>query len=509
MDQATIIKFPSLFTKIVFITSFLLFLWVLFKLLKKWSYKKSVVNLPPGPWTLPLIGNIHQIISSSLPQHSFKILAEKYGPLMHLKLGEVPYIIVSSPEMAKEIMKTHDLNFCHRPTLLLPAILTYNGTDIVFSPYGEHWRQLRKICVIELLSEKRVQSFRSIREDECSILIKSISESEASVVNLNKKVYSMTSAITSRAAYGKKCRHEEVFKLKMDEAIGLMGGFCIADFYPSIKILERVSRGKTKMEKLQRELDDILQEIINDHKTSQGEASKDEDLVDILLKIQQENDQSQHTLTDDSIKSVIQDLFAGGTETPSGIVVWVMSEMVKNPKVMQEVQSELRRVFDNKGYVDESDLNKCIYLKSVIKETLRLHPSLPLLIPRESRERCQINGYDIPAKTRVLVNVWAIGRDPRYWVEAESFKPERFLDSKVDFKGTNFEYIPFGAGRRICPGIAFGLPNAELPLANLLYHFDWKLPNGMKNEELDMTEKFGLTAGRKNDLCLIPFTRRL
>jgi cytochrome P450 len=204
----------------------------------------------------------------------------------------------------------------------------------------------------------------------------------------------------------------------------------------------------------------------------------------------------------------LQDLFTGGGETSPGAILWGMSEIVKNPKVMEEAQTEVRRVFDGKGFVDETELHQLIYLKSVIKETMRLHPTLPLLVPRESRERCQINGYEIPAKTRVMVNAWAIGRDPRYWVDAESFKPERFLNSPIDFNGTDFEYIPFGAGRRICPGIAFALANVELPLAQLLYHFDWKLPNGMKNEELDMTESFGITVGRKHDLCLIPITRR-
>ncbi|RHN57898.1 putative premnaspirodiene oxygenase [Medicago truncatula] len=165
-----------------------------------------------------------------------------------------------------------------------------------------------------------------------------------------------------------------------------------------------------------------------------------------------------------------------------------------------KAQAEVRRVFDRKGYVVETELHQLIYLKSVIKETMRLHPAIPLLIPRESMKPCQINGYDIPAKTRVLVNAWAIGRDPRYWVEAENFKPERFVNSPIDFNGTDFEYIPFGAGRRMCPGIAFGIPNVELPLAELLYHFDWKLLNGMKCEELDMTESFGITVGRKHDL---------
>ncbi|KAH7546900.1 hypothetical protein FEM48_Zijuj01G0249800 [Ziziphus jujuba var. spinosa] len=142
--------------------------------------------------------------------------------------------------------------------------------------------------------------------------------------------------------------------------------------------------------------------------------------------------------------------------------------------------------------VDEGSINEMRYLKCVTKEVLRLHPPAPLLLPRESRERCEINGYEIPVKARVIVNAWAIGRDPKYWAEPESFYPERFIDSSVNFTGANFEYIPFGAGRRICPGMAFGVTNVELPLLYLLYHFDWKLPNGMKHEDLDMTERFGI-----------------
>ncbi|RDX89563.1 Cytochrome P450 71D10, partial [Mucuna pruriens] len=201
------------------------------------------------------------------------------------------------------------------------------------------------------------------------------------------------------------------------------------------------------------------------------------------------------------------DIFIGGGETSSATVEWGMSEMIRNPRVMKAAQAEVRKVFDSKGYVDESELHQLVYLKSIIKETLRLHPPTPLLIPRVSRERCQINGYEIPAKIRVIVNAWAIGRNPKYWDDAESFKPERFLNSSIDFRGTNFEFIPFGAGRRICPGITFATPNIELPLAQLLYHFDWKLPNKMKNEEVDMTEAYGITLRRQNDLCLIPIPR--
>ncbi|KAJ1410777.1 Cytochrome P450 [Sesbania bispinosa] len=226
---------------------------------------------------------------------------------MHLKLGEVSHIVVTSPEIAKEILKTHDLNFCDRPKLLLATVLTYNITDIAFSPYGEYWRQLRKICTIELLSAKRVQSFRSIRETEVSEFVKTITACEGSVVNLSHKIFSMTYGIVARAAFGKKNRHQEVFKSRIEEALNLLGGFCVADLYPSIRVLRWMSSAKVEMGKLQRELDRILQDIIDDYKNkkSGNHQESGEDLVDVLLKCQQEND-SEDPLTDDNIKAVIQ-----------------------------------------------------------------------------------------------------------------------------------------------------------------------------------------------------------
>ncbi|XP_031266301.1 cytochrome P450 71D10-like [Pistacia vera] len=171
---------------------------------------------------------------------------------------------------------------------------------------------------------------------------------------------------------------------------------------------------------------------------------------------------------------------------------------------MKRAQDEVREVFNRRGKVHEAGIEEMKFLKLVIKETLRLHPAGPLLLSRENGERCEINGFNIPAKTKVIVNAWAMSRDPKYWAEPESFKPERFLNSSIDFMGSNFNYLPFGAGRRTCPGSFYGLANVEIVLAMLLYHFDWKLPNRMKKEDLDMTEVFGLALRRKNNLCLIP-----
>jgi cytochrome P450 len=197
-------------------------------------------------------------------------------------------------------------------------------------------------------------------------------------------------------------------------------------------------------------------------------------------------------------------VFAAGTDTSATTIGWVMSKLMKNPRVREKTQVELRQTFKEKELISETDLEELVYLKLVVKETLRLHPPSPLLVPRECTELTIIDGYEIPKKTMVLINAWAIGRDPQCWNDAESFIPERFEGNLIDFKGSNFEYIPFGAGRRMCPGMTFGLASVMFPVALLLYHFNWELPNKMKSEDLDMTEDFGLTVERKIELCLIP-----
>lgn len=201
---------------------------------------------------------------------------------------------------------------------------------------------------------------------------------------------------------------------------------------------------------------------------------------------------------------LFQDIFIAGTDSSVTVIEWAMAEMMKNPRVMEKAQAEVRQAFEKNGNVDEIGLHELQYLKLVVKETLRLHTPLPLLLPRECGERCKILGYDIPKGSKVIVNAWAIARDPWYWNDAESFYPERFLDSSIDYKGNYFEYIPFGAGRRICPGMLFGIANIELPLAQLLFHLNWKLPNGEQNNDLDMAENFGGSVRRKNDLFLVP-----
>uniref|UniRef100_A0A803Q8G6 Cytochrome P450 n=1 Tax=Cannabis sativa TaxID=3483 RepID=A0A803Q8G6_CANSA len=451
---------------------------------------------------------MHNLLGS-LPHHTLRDLAKKYGPFMYLKFGQVPTIVVSSQEFAKEVMRTHDAIFASRPKTLYTQIILYSNSDIAFAPYGEYWRQLRKLCMQELLSIARVQSFRHIREEEMNNLMEWIASNDGKVINLSEKIQSSSYGITSRSAFGKKSKdHEEIISI-VEESIKLASGFEITDFFPSLSFLALISHSKSRLESVKQRAERIIENIIQEHKDKNikgGESGIHEDFVDVLLKFHNKDDDDLgFSLTSDNVKAVIWDIFTAGTETSATIVDWAMAEMIRNPRVMKKAQEEVRQVFNKKGMVDEAGISDLKYLKSIVKETLRLHPSSPLLLPRESREKCVINGYEIPKKTRIIVNAWAIGRDPKYWIEPESFMPERFLDSNIDFKGNNFEYIPFGAGRRICPGMSFGLINVELPLAFLLYHFDWKLPKEiMSHEDFDMTELFGISVKRKDHLNLIP-----
>ncbi|KDP39286.1 hypothetical protein JCGZ_01043 [Jatropha curcas] len=430
---------------------------------------------------------------------------------MHLQLGEVTTIFITSPEIAKEVLKTLDIVLARRPFLQAVKLVTYNFTDVAFSPYGEYWRQLRKICTMELLTAKRVQSFGSIRQEEGSKLIRDISSNAGSPINFSKILTSSGYKIISRAAFGQVWNGEDVFLKAVNDLTEESAGFSLVDFYPSKKFLQLFTSSGQKLQRVFQQVDTIMQNIIDNHRARKREAKSGddaelEDFVDVLLKVQEQKD-LELPLTDDNMKAVIFDMFSAGSDSSSTTIIWAMSELVKNPTVMEKAQAEVRRVFSKKGRVDEEGIEELHYLKAVAKETLRLHAPGPLLLPRECAENCVINDFDIPAKSRIAVNFWAIGRDPQYWTEPERFNPERFLDCPVDYnyKGTNYTYLPFGSGRRICPGMSFAIANMEFTLAQMLFYFDWKLPNGLPGESLDMTEKFGVTVRRESDLILIPF----
>ncbi|CAN1257001.1 Desmethyl-deoxy-podophyllotoxin synthase [Linum perenne] len=419
----------------------------------------------------------------SLPHRRLRDLAKSYGPhLMFLQLGETRNVVVSSAESAREV-----------------TVMAFDSTDVAFAPYGAYWRQLKKICTVELLSSKRVQSFRHVREEEVSRFVDRIllSTSAGGVVDLSKETRRYTSTVIARSAFGEKCGEAEEFMRLLKDGM--------------VTWLHVLFGARSRMEKVSRGFDRILSGIINEHKRRRRGHNDDVeergDLVDILLKVQ-ENGELEIPFTDDNVKAIILDVFTGGSDTTSSLIEWAMSEMLRNPRVLNKAQEEVRQHPHSKNIVEEANISELNYLKLVIKEALRLHPPIAMLVPRQNMENCEIDGYTIPANTKIIINAWAIGRNPKYWTQPDMFYPERFIDSNIDYRGFNFEFIPFGAGRRMCPGITFGITNVELVLANLLYHFDWVLPNGEKFEDLDMTETLGIMVNRKTNLCLVPIPYR-
>nr|GLL44731.1 premnaspirodiene oxygenase-like [Ipomoea trifida] len=479
--------------------SFVLYINILWR-------RSKAAKLPPGPWKLPIIGSLHHLLGGSLPHRSLRNLSRKYGPIMHLQLGEISTIVISSPQLAKEITKTHDVIFANRPKIMSFDVVFYNCKDVAFSPYGDYWRQMRKICVLELLSTKMVKSFGSFREEQLSELISSIKALAGSLtpINVSEKICWFTSSMVAKAAFGRVCREDqERFIVLAKDVISLAGGFGVADLFPSKKWLHYISGTKPRLLKAHRELDKIFEIIIQEHKHNLGNKPKDgEDLVDVLLRLM-EGGELQIPITPENVKAIINDMFTAGVETSANIITWAMSEMMKNPSVMSKAQAEVRQVLKGKKTFEDKDLENLTYLNFVIKETLRLHPPLPLLLPRESTEETQIDKYIIPRKTRVIINAWDIVTNPEYWKDPEIFLPERFENSSVGFMGNHYEFLSFGAGRRMCPGISFSLAGIAPSLAALLYHFDWEIPGGVSPKDLDMSEAMGIAVAKKEDLCLI------
>ncbi|XP_074592385.1 premnaspirodiene oxygenase-like [Curcuma longa] len=460
----------------------------------------------PSPSALPFVGSLHHLVGK-LPHHALRDLARKHGNVMRIRLGQVDQIIVSSREGAQQVLKVQDANFAFRPEFTAAKIIAYGASDVAFSN-GEYWRQLRKICVMELLGAKRVKSFMSLRKEQVARLMSDVNGAAAAgePVNLGERLNELTNSVVAQASFGRRCPQQKKFMETIKEVIKMASGFSVGDLFPSLKVIDVLTGFTTKLVRYHGKLDAILDATIKEHQTNriQGE---EEDLIDVLLRLKDEGN-LEVPITFDNIKAVVIDMLAGGTETTANTIEWAMSELMLRPRTLERAQKEVRDAMKDKGYIEETDVPQFNYLHQVVKETLRLHPPIPILFPRVAQETTEVLGYTIPAGSRLLINVWALGRDSRYWEDSESFKPERFEEGvNKEFKGNDFEFLPFGAGRRMCAGMAFGLTTLELALSQLLFHFDWAFPKGVKAEDIDMSENFGATASRKINLLLVPSLR--
>ncbi|KAI3735626.1 hypothetical protein L6452_15133 [Arctium lappa] len=488
-------------------------LLVLTGILLWWWYSTYIhrKKLPPGPYPLPIIGNLHLL--GNLPHRSLHKLSQKYGSIMSIRLGSVNAVIVSSPNAAKLFLGTHDAIFASRPKVQLSKYLYHGNKGILLSEYGEYWRNIRKFCIMELLSPVKINGFAGMRKEEIGLMVEEIRVASMThqVVNLSKMVGSLIEGMTCRMLFGKKNDERFVFRRIIDEFAVVLGTVNLADFMP---ILEHFDlQGLTRSFKsLVKDIDEMLDTLITEHEEyslTRIQRCEQMNFIDTLLSVKNKDyvihENLSNTIDRSTMKAILVDMVAGIIDTSKTSIEWVLSALIKHPRVMKKLQEELVSVVGDKGMVEETDLTKLSYLHMVVKETFRLYPVAPLLMPRESTEDIVINGYYIPKKTQILVNVWAFGHDPQVWAENWSeFHPERFLDREIDFRGPDFQLLNFSAGRRGCPAMNFGLLNVYLAVSNIVHCCDWVLPSGMSHVDLDMNEKFVSTMARLKPLLAIP-----
>ncbi|XP_066317522.1 flavonoid 3'-monooxygenase CYP75B3-like [Miscanthus floridulus] len=478
--------------------------------------KKGKRPLPPGPRGWPVLGNLPQV--GSHPHHTMCALAKEYGPLFRLRFGSAEVVVAASARVATQFLRAHDANFSNRPPNSGAEHVAYNYQDLVFAPYGSRWRALRKLCALHLFSAKALDDLRGVREGEVALMVRELARHQHAPVVLGQVANVCATNTLARATVGRRVfavdggEEAREFKDMVVELMQLAGVFNVGDFVPALAWLD--PQGVVgKMKRLHRRYDDMMNGIIRERKA----AGEGKDLLSVLLARMREQqplaDGEDSRINETDIKALLLNLFTAGTDTTSSTVEWALAELIRHPDVLKKAQQELDAVVGRDRLVSESDLPRLTYLTAVIKETFRLHPSTPLSLPRVAAEECEVDGFRIPAGTTLLVNVWAIARDPEAWPEPLQFRPDRFhpggSHAGVDVKGSDFELIPFGAGRRICAGLSWGLRMVTLMTATLVHALDWDLADGMTADKLDMEEAYGLTLQRAVPLMVRPAPRLL
>ncbi|PSR95721.1 Cytochrome P450 CYP736A12 like [Actinidia chinensis var. chinensis] len=412
-------------------------------------------------------------------------------------------------------LKTHTTVFASRPKSQSSQYLAYGTKGIVFTEYGPYWRNVRKFCVQELLSAVKIDSFAGMRREEMGRLVEEMKEAaeRREVVDVSERVESLIEDMTYKMILGQS--KDDRFDLKgiIKEAVSLTGVFNIADYVPFLRALDLQGLAP-RFKATSKAIDEILETILDEHQdVNRNDQKHYKDFIDTALSLMNKSsnttqDHVSNSMDRENIKAIVLDMVVGSIDTSSTAIEWTLTEIIRHPRVMKRLHQELTTILGASPMVEEKDLAKLEYLDMVVKETLRLHPVGPLLIPRESTEDIVINNYYIPKRSRIIVNAWALGRNCDVWSDnAEEFFPERFIGSNIDLRGHHFELIPFGSGRRICPGMNSGLLNIKLVVAQLVLTFGWELPNGMSPKDLDMSERFRLTAPRAQHLLAIPIYR--
>ncbi|KAI4372727.1 hypothetical protein MLD38_010926 [Melastoma candidum] len=467
--------------------------------------------LPPGPCPLPLVGNL-PFLKPELHSY-FSALSAVHGPIFKLYFGSKLCIVVSSPSGLRAILRDNDIVFANRD---VPASVTYSaygGRDIIWSPYGPQWRMLRKVCVAKMLSNKMLDSVYHLRRNEVSKTVRYFYEKAGLEVNVRDRIFITVMNVMTSMLWGDTVEEEErervgsEFVTVVKDMTRLLGLPNISDFFPwlrrfDIQGMEKKIRGL--MERFDVVFERIIAARLEQEKEGEHGHGEVKDFLQYLMKVKGEED-AKTPLTMIEVKSLLLDMVVGGTDTSASTIEFAMAEILNEPSVLANIHDELDKIVGKDNILEESHIRSLPYLQAVMKETLRLHPALPLLIPHCPSETCTVEGYTFPKDSQVMINVWAIHRDPKVWENPLQFDPSRFLEAcKGDFASSDLRYSPFGAGRRMCAGLAMGERMVLYALGRLLHSFDWRAAGDGK---VDITEQFGIVLTKKRPLIAVPSPR--
>lgn len=475
--------------------------------------RRNWPNAPPGPVGWPIVGCL-PYLSDRLHEDLHK-LANTYGPLFSLRMGQKPAIVVASPEVTKEIFKHNDITFSDRTITEAVCCTAYGGTSLVFVPYGGRWRLLRKILNTELFSSHAIELLQPARKQQVHELLRDLYAAglSKSPINIADSTFNVSNnlvcnLVCSKSLFDKTTKGREL-KDMVREIMKLVGEPNIADMIPWLKVIDPQGL-KRRLLKISRTFDDFFEKLIDERLEERKRGVKRDkngrrDMLDVFLDYKSEKkDDEIKEFSRVDIKGMLADMFIAGSDTITSTVEWGMAEILKDAEIYKRVVAELDQVVGKHRFVEESDIPKLPYLQAVVKEVFRLHPAVPLLIPRRTNDDCQVYGYDVPKDTIVFINVWAMCRDPKVWANPNEFNPDRFIGSQIDVKGQDFELLPFGSGRRSCVGMPLGRRMVHYTLSSLLYSFEWQISEDILE---DKTEKLGITLEKAKSLVGIPKPR--